>query len=138
MAKKRFRVAGGESIGGYFRKLYAEHPEWLRKRKNDPLYQRWLEDHPGYTEIPAQVKTNLANVKSVLKKKRKRGRRSQVEALGDGTRPAVRIPPRELAALEEQIDEGLSMAKNLDRAGLSKVIALLREARNQVVMRLHR
>ncbi len=139
MAKKRFIVPGGESISGYFKKVYEEHPEWLRRRSNDALYEQWLEDHPGYADIPSQVKTNLANTKSLLKKKRKRrGKRAKMAALEDGTRPAIRISPKELAALEDQIDESLSLAKNLDRTGLGDVIALLRDARNQVILKLSR
>jgi hypothetical protein len=43
---------------------------------------------------------------------------------------------RNLDSLEEHIDEGLRLAKNIDRAGLDKVIGLLRQARNQVVWKM--
>jgi len=41
-----------------------------------------------------------------------------------------------LDALEEQIDECLTLAKNLDREGLANVIGLLRRARNEVVWKM--
>jgi hypothetical protein len=40
----------------------------------------------------------------------------------------------ELRLLEERIDECLSLAKGLDRAALAEIIALLRRARNRVVI----
>ena len=43
---------------------------------------------------------------------------------------------RGLDALEEQIDECLTLAKNLDREGLANVISLLRRARNEVVWKM--
>ena len=53
---------------------------------------------------------------------------------------AVAAAPRKgvrgLESLEEQIDECLTLAKNLDREGLSSVINLLRRARNEVVWKV--
>ena len=48
---------------------------------------------------------------------------------------AVRAPRQgtRLELLEEQIDDCLSLAKHIDREGLSHVISLLRSARNAVV-----
>ena len=53
MAKK----AGGqgESIGGYFRKLFVDNPKLLRTRSNSHVLGRWLEDHPGHREVPLNV-----------------------------------------------------------------------------------
>src|SRR6266849_2253867 len=66
----------GESISGYFRKIFEENPKLLKGRSNEELLKRWLADHPGQKEVPEKVKNNLANVKSVLrKKKRKKGGR---------------------------------------------------------------
>jgi hypothetical protein len=139
MARKAFGGSQTESVSGYFRKIFAEHPEWLRRRSNEAALKRWLEDHPGFTSVPGKVKTNLTNIKSVLKRKKKRrGKRAQVESLQDGTKPAVRISTRDLEALENQIDEGLTLAKTLDRTALGEVIALLRKARNEIVLKLHR
>jgi len=39
-------------------------------------------------------------------------------------------------SLEEQIDDCLALAKEMDREGLVSVIALLRRARNEVVWKM--
>jgi hypothetical protein len=128
--------ANGETVSGYFRKIFKENPRLLKERSNDELLRRWLADHPGHREVPQTVKNNLANVKSVLRKKmRKRGGRPKSEqlvaAVGEVARP--KVAARGLEALEEQIDECLTFAKHLDREGLADVIGLLRRARNAVV-----
>jgi hypothetical protein len=82
-------------------------------------------------------------VKSLLRKKgrKKLGRPKKVER--DGAVPAVstppkpnRIAPKGLEALEEMIDDCLTVAKHMDREGLDDVIRLLRNARNAVVWKL--
>jgi hypothetical protein len=131
-----------ETVAGYFRKVFAENPKWLHGRSNDALLKRWLDDHPGHSEVPKQVKANLQNIKSVLRKKaRKKGGRPKKSAAPAGAlvvaveatqmNDVVVINP--LEPLEEMIDECLSMAKSLDREGLYRVISLLRQARNLVV-----
>jgi hypothetical protein len=125
-----------ENVSGYFRKIFNENPKLLKGRSNEELLKRWLTDHPGHKEVPPKVKNNLANVKSILRKKmRKRGGRPKAEqpvtAAGEVARP--KAGTKRLEALEEQIDECLDRAKRLDRAGLDDVIGLLRRARNQVV-----
>ena len=65
MAKKKATNTngqGGESISGYFRKVFAENPRWLDSRSNDQLFVRWLKDHPGEKEVPEKVRQNLSNV----------------------------------------------------------------------------
>ena len=49
---------------------------------------------------------------------------------------AVLAPASKLEQLEENIDECLTFAKNLDRTGLESVIHNLRRARNEVVWKL--
>jgi hypothetical protein len=130
MAKK---TKSGESIGGYFRKVFEENPKLLDAPSNESLLQRWLQDHPDQKEVPSNVKSNLANIKSVLRKKRREGTAAQ------SARPAraiARTANSELETLEEHIDEGLTLAKNIDREGLASVIALLRRARNEVVWKM--
>jgi hypothetical protein len=130
---------GAETVSSYFRKVFAENPKLLKSRSNDELLQRWLADHPGEKEVPRRVRQNLANIKSVLRKKgRKRGRRQQAEQLqgGEATVAQARRSSRGLEQLEEQIDECLTAAKVLDREGLEHVIRLLRQARNEVVWKL--
>src|SRR5689334_6049997 len=69
MAKKK----SGESVGGYFRKVFEENPKLLDAPSNEALLQRWLQDHPDQKEVPSRVKANLANIKSVLRKQRREG-----------------------------------------------------------------
>src|SRR4051794_17568350 len=51
----------GESVAGYFRKVFEENPKLLKQRSNDELFRRWLEDHPGHEEVPQAVKVGLQN-----------------------------------------------------------------------------
>src|SRR5260370_5586713 len=60
---------GGESISGYFRKIFKEKPKLLKGRSNEELLKRWLADHPDQKAVPEKIKNNLANVKSILRKK---------------------------------------------------------------------
>ena len=128
-----------ESVAGYFRKVFRENPKLLRQRSNDEVYRRWLADHPGHEEVPAKVKANLQNIKSVLRAKRaNRNAAKQGPAIAQPQAPAA-VSTRRLSAkglqLEEQIDEVLGLARGLDREGLQDVIAILRRARNEVVRR---
>jgi hypothetical protein len=146
------RRQNGNSIQGYFRQLLADHPEWVAERSNDPIFKRWLADHPGFTEVPQGVKNGLSNVKSALRNKvrtvkKARGRpRKVVAAAGPYEAPtpvAARAPvvskaakADALEALEEQIDECLSVAKGLGKEDLEQVIIFLRRARNAVVLKM--
>jgi hypothetical protein len=126
-----------ETVSGYFRKIFAENPKLLRGRSNQELLDRWLKDHPGQKEVPAKVKANLSNVKSVLRKKMRKGGRPKkvVDASAQSAAPVAPGDTRasRLEQLEEQIDDCLSLAKSVDRARLAHVISLLRQARNVVV-----
>jgi hypothetical protein len=129
-----------ETVSGYFRTVFAEQPQWLDSRSNDQLLVRWLKDHPGQTEVPEKVRQNLSNIKSVLRKQaRKAGgprRGSPAARTNSATAAAPRKAVGGLDALEEQIDECLTLARNLDREGLAGVIGLLRRARNEVVWKM--
>jgi hypothetical protein len=134
----------GETSSGYFRRVFKENPKLLVTRSNEELVSRWLTDHPGEKTMPAKVQGHMSNVKSLLRKKRRKkklGRPKTVEQ--EGAVPAVSTPakpvkiaPKGLEALEEQIDDCLTAAKKLDREGLDDVIRLLRNARNAVVWKL--
>ena len=53
MAKKATSKSGeGESIQGYFRKIFRENPKLLRTRSNQELLDRWKADHPWEEEVP--------------------------------------------------------------------------------------
>jgi hypothetical protein len=134
---KQANANGAETVSGYFRQVFAERPELLDARSNDELLQRWLRDHPGQKGVPNNIRQNLSNVKSVL---RKRGRTSarrrakfEASALPAGTAPPAPRASKGLALLEERIDECLTAARGLDRDALADVINHLRRARNEVV-----
>jgi hypothetical protein len=137
MAKRQ--AARGESVSGYFRKILAERPDLLRKRKNTVLFELWLRDHPGHKKVPLNVRQGLSNVKSVLRKKgRKRGKKGRLSrgalAVTNGVAPKIiRIPATVLVKLEVQIDACLTLARTTDADGLGDVIRELRSARNAVV-----
>ena len=123
----------GESVMGYFRVVFKENPKWLKQRSNDAVLQRWLRDHPNFTEVPKSVKSTLANIKSVLRHKR-RGKKARAAAAAASVgRPAKAPVYRGLELLEVQIDDCLNAARNLDSDGLADVIRALRFARNKVV-----
>jgi hypothetical protein len=145
MAKRRKPAASvpssnGESIAGYFRKVFAEAPKLLKTRSNAKLLDRWLVDHPGEKEVPDSVKSSLSNIKSVLRSKKRKRRKARAAAGAIAAVPvavAVRQPKTSvLETLEEQIDDCLTAARKIDKEGLEDVIRLLRKARNAVVWKL--
>jgi hypothetical protein len=138
MAKKKSSTSNGESISGYFRKVFKENPSWLGERSNDLLIARWKKDHPGTTDVPEKVRQGLANIKSVLRKaNRKKPGRPKKDSLATGTGVTQAVPVvrkvKGLELLEEHIDDCLTLARNLDEGRLATVIAMLRRARNEVV-----
>jgi hypothetical protein len=133
---------GGDTVAGYFRRVFAENPKLLKGRSNEEVLRRWLADHPGHSDVPQSVKNSLSNIKSVLRRRRRKrqGAKAAPEAGGaEAQQPQAAkraVSARSLETLEEQIDEVLTLAKGLDREGLSDVIHMLRRARNQVVWKL--
>src|ERR1700720_2509277 len=135
--------ANGETSSGYFRRIFKENPKLLVPRSNEELMARWVADPPGHKAMPPKVQGHMSNVKSLLRKKgRKKRRKAEtveqygaVSAVSTPPKP-VKIAPKGLEALEEQIDDCLTVAKKLDREGLDDVIRLLRNARNGVVWKL--
>jgi hypothetical protein len=129
MAKKSSKSGSSYT---YFKNLFHEHPEWLKEKSNSVITARYKTDH-GLAEsavIEKKVMNNLANLKSVMRKKL----RSRAAAKNVG-KPVIKSSNR-LENLEEQIDDCLTVAKTLDRTGLEEVINLLRRARNKVVWKL--
>lgn len=130
MAKRKRRKKA--SVGGYFREVFAAHPEWLKVKSNAAVLSKYRVDHGLGAEaiVPKNIVANLANVKSVLRKK---GRvKTGARLINVTTAPSA----GKLEALEELIDECLTMAKNIDRSGLEHIIGKLRTARNEVVWKL--
>ena len=129
------------SVAGYFRKLFKENPKLLKETSNQKLLDRWQADHPGQ-EVTKSIRNNLANLKSVLRSK-KRDRvadktQGPRDAAHEGRSIAATVPTggSPLEALEHQIDECLSLARSGDPEGLREVIQLLRRARNAVVWKM--
>jgi hypothetical protein len=138
VAKKITAAGPEESVSGYFKQIFKERPDLLNSGSNTALFERWLQDHPGEKNVPNRVKYILSNVKSIVRKKRRKkaGRKKAAElptlvAPHDSTVPRVK-----LESLEEQIDDCLTLAKRLDREGLADIIVLLRRARNGVVWKI--
>jgi hypothetical protein len=134
------RNSAGETTSGYFKRLFKENPQFLRSHNNEKLLNQWLTDHPGNKEIPKNVRQILSNVKSVVRSKRRRrkkGAEGDQATLVAAMSPAMRkAKGNKLEALEEQIDDAMSLAKDLDRQGLGNVINMLRRARNEVVWKM--
>lgn len=136
--------ANGETTSGYFKRVFKENPQLLGVKSNDELFRRWLADHPDHTEVPGNIKGILFNVKSGLRKKgrKKLGRPKKVEQAVPVTAAITHPKPVKVAAvkgleaLEEQIDDALTLAKHMDRESLDDVIRILRKARNTVVCKL--
>jgi hypothetical protein len=125
------KANGQESVGGYFRKLFRESPKLLKARSNDEILQRWLADHPGETEVPERIRANLANVKSLLRKKAKPKRVSEAEPAAEQLQSSS--ADGSLEALEGRIHECLTLAKGIDAEGLAEVVKSLRRARIEVI-----
>jgi hypothetical protein len=134
----------GETTSGYFRRLFKENPKLLKGSDNSELFQRWLQDHPGHKDVPANIKAILHAVKSLVRSKRKQRRAEKAQTTPAAVAPVVsatatRAPAAarragaSLTRLEEEIDACLAVAREMDREGLAEVIDRLRAARNAVV-----
>ncbi len=129
MARRKRRRSG---ISTYFRQVFTEHPEWLNEKSNDPILAKYRADKglPPDADVDRRIKSGLANLKSNLRKMgRGKGRARAVAA-------ATAARSNKLEALEEMIDDCLTLAKTLDRVALENIIHLLRKARNQVVWKI--
>jgi hypothetical protein len=137
VAKKTTEAsAPEESVSGYFRRLFEERPELLGSGSNKELFERWLQDHPGKRTVPNRVKNILSNVKSIVRKKRRKAGRKKAAQPTPIAQQATTLPIGLLEPLEERIDDCLTLARNSDRERLAEVILLLRKARNAVVWKM--
>jgi hypothetical protein len=131
---------GKETTAGYFRKIFHDNPQLLNERSNKKLLKRWLADHPGVSVVPKSIKANLANLKSVMrsKKRTKVAARAQ-QKLSPGQEHKVATVPTgdtQMELLEHHIDECLILAKSIDRELLQSIISHLRQARNETVWKI--
>jgi hypothetical protein len=141
MAKTR-RRRGGENLMGYFRQIYQENPKLLKGKSNDEIMSRWEDDHPKHTPLEKKrARQSVANLKSTLRRKRRRRGKRMVEttsAPSAGARVSTAYTNSyssgnpELESLEEHIDDCILQARQMDRGGLEEVIRHLRRARVEV------
>jgi hypothetical protein len=131
MARKA--SGNGESQSGYFRRVFDEHPEWLFEKSNEAILNRYRVDHniAEGADLARNVRNNLANLKSILRKKQRGKKRGRPP--GSGKVAAAAAGTKRLDVLEEHIDDCLTLAKSIDRERLEAVIKHLRSARNSVV-----
>jgi hypothetical protein len=119
--------------------MIEERPELLdAEGSNAILMEAWDRAHPNQTPNERKrAQQNLANLKSLLRRKRKQrrgGRPKAVVVLETNNQPKVANVSRpHLELLEENIDDCLILAKRLEPTSLASVIKKLRSARNEVV-----
>ena len=129
MAKRR---KGNRS--GYYRQLFTDHPEWLAISSNAAVVEQWKRDHPG-KEMDIREKQAMANVKSNMRSSSRGGSKRGRKLLRHVTAAGARTGNSTLVSLEMRIDDCLSLARQMDPAGLDHVIKSLRRARNDVVLK---
>jgi hypothetical protein len=123
-----------ETTTAYFRRVFRENPRLLKGRSNDDVLKRWLEDHPGESEVPQSARNVMSNVKSQLRKKgRQKKRGTPAEPREVAQTPPALPRARDLEALEAKIDDCLTFARRIDGGNLEEVVKFLRRARNEVV-----
>ena len=144
MAKKNRK--NKPNFFAYFREIFTENPQWLDQRSNADVYARYRQDHNVAEDEPVakHVKEALANTKTQLRKQVKNGE-SLTAVTGKpakrGRKPGTTAstasagaPVKRMEQLEEQIDDCMLAAMNLDRTGLDSVIRHLRRARKEIIL----
>ena len=141
MARKK---GGPDTVSGYFRALFEKHPDLLAYgATNAAIVEQWRKDHNGQ-DPSANVMGNLANIKSVMRKKlgmvKRRRKRRKAAVNGDTAAPKQLGRPRSsvpaLERLEGHIDECLSMARGQQEPGLDNAIKHLLAARRSVAWQM--
>jgi hypothetical protein len=131
MARKR----RGESVGGYFKRVFGEHPEWLELSDNAQVVERWKQDH-GKTEMPKSVRANMANIKSKMRSAARGGAPAK-GGRRKGRRTAAVAPRAAVGRVEQlelMIDNCLAAAREMNVQNIDDVIRPLRRARNNIVL----
>jgi hypothetical protein len=133
----------GESLSGWFRQYWRDHPDAVRSKSNDEVVGAWKSAHPG-RNFSDRERQAMANTKSSVKKElgirgRRRRRRKAgavAEAPGKGPRgPRANAAGSTLEQLEVAIDRCLSAARGHEDRDeeMHKVVRHLRFARNELV-----
>jgi hypothetical protein len=138
MARRGPGRRGKDSASAWFRNIFAERPDWLEGKSNEEVRAKWIAEHPPHRTMPDKIQGTMANVKSLMRRKK----REEGES-GSGNKLAGRSPETAqandasvaLENLEVSIDDCLITAYNLDRDGLHEVIRLLRKARDTLVLK---
>jgi hypothetical protein len=124
-----------KSISGYFRQVFEMHPEWLKEKSNDLILAQYRRDQGMGADavVRESVRNNLANIKSVIRKKKELG--SYAGKKAKAVQKTASATQR-LEELESQIDDCMMTARGIDPVGLESIIALLRRARYEVVWKM--
>jgi hypothetical protein len=101
---------------------------------NTAVVEQWKRDHPG-KEMDVREKQAMANVKSNMRSKSRGGKMRGRKLLRSVAAAGLRTGNNSLVGLEMMIDDCLSLARQMDPAGLEDVIKSLRRARNDVVLK---
>src|SRR5580704_16168279 len=136
MAKTK---GSGESVSGYFRKLFEANPELLDHGRNDVILDQWQKDHAG-EPLTDKIKGNLANTKSIMRKKfgkvKRRRKYTKSAPIGvENSVPKVHKVRTSIGALEKiegLIDECLSVARHQESTALDASVKHLLAARRAV------
>jgi hypothetical protein len=128
------KKVGAPSKSSYWRALYKENAHLFKKGDNTPLVSRWEADHPGQ-RMNASDKQAMANVKSMLKKKARKGGRPKMSDAVAAKPVGAAATHAALERLEIAVDDCLSTARRLDPTNLERAIKHLRAARNEIVWR---
>lgn len=133
------RVKGQtESMQGWFRQYFRDHPAALRTRSNEEVIRSWRADHPG-REFDRRVQGAMTNAKSNEKKRqgiKKRGPKKKAAEDGAAPKPVkTGVGARSLEGLELAIDRCLASARTLEDqdSEMGDVVKYLHVARNRVV-----
>ena len=135
MAKRR----KGPSLAGIIKQYFRDHPEWLAAVETSAVVAQFKKDHPN-KEVNKKVMQAIYNTKSTMKKgatgaaKRKQTKVAANQAVVAAKKAGTLRAP--LTMLEEQIDDCMILAKQIDRERLHNVLGHLRSARNTVVVML--
>ena len=115
-------AGNGDTVSGYFKKLFRENPALVRARDNQQVLEHFARDHgvPSPAQVPANVKNTLSNVKSIMRKqigggKRKRKRTPATTAAGmtytAGGAPMMTFPVAGSAIPNVQIGDWLTIGQ---------------------------